>query len=73
MALLGFSEMRGSSECCWLTVKGWPTPPKGVTVMVAVRVVFVVFAAAVHCTVPGPIPVDPTVMESHESLLTAVH
>jgi hypothetical protein len=73
LALLGLTEMRGALEASWLTVNGWPTPPSGVTVMVAVRALFVVFAAALHPTDPGPMPVDPDVTASHESLLTAVH
>jgi hypothetical protein len=73
LALLGLSVIRGSAEASWLTVKVWPTPPNGVTVMVAVRVLFVVFAAAVHCSAPDPIPVDPELIDSHASLPTAVH
>lgn len=41
--------------------------------MVAVLPELVVFAAAIHCTAPVPIPVEPDVIESHGALLTAVH
>ena len=42
--------------------------------MVAIRVLFVVLAEALHCTEPDPIPVAPDEIDSQvASLLTAVH
>lgn len=75
VALLGLSEVTGFWECGWLTVNVWPTPPRGVTVMVPVRSLFVLFAPALQPAWPGPIPVEPDITESHGELmlLTAVH
>jgi hypothetical protein len=74
LTLLGLSEIRGSADACWLMLNVWPMPPSGVTVMVAVRVLFVVLAEALHCTEPDPIPVAPDEIDSQvASLLTAVH
>jgi hypothetical protein len=50
-----------------------PTPLKGVTVITALLEELPVFAAAVHWTEPGPIPVAPDVIVTQASLLVDVH
>jgi hypothetical protein len=50
-----------------------PTPLKGVTEITAILAELPVFAAAVHWTKPGPIPVAPDMIVTQASLLVAVH
>jgi hypothetical protein len=48
--------------------KGCAVPPDGVTKIVADRLVFVLFAAAVHWICPGPVPWPPDVIVTQLSL-----
>jgi hypothetical protein len=73
LTLLGVSEIVPETAGPCITVKVWPTPFNGVTVMVAVRMLLPEFATAVHCTEPGPIPEVADKMVSHPLSLEAVH
>jgi hypothetical protein len=72
--LLGETVTLGGGEPAgWLMVNVCPTAPSGVMVMTAVLAVVTVFAAAVHWTDPGPIPVAPAVIVTQEAGVVAVH